>query len=76
MADQKHRSKLLVRANLMKIKSIQRPGTEAIRRTKSQHSKPKRDINNITNSPKKREHMVNRVSSYFPKVSRSATETV
>ena len=53
---------------------MQRSGTEAIR-TQIQPSKPKREITNITNSQKQREHMVNRVSSYFPKGGHSATET-
>ena len=49
-----------------KVKSIQRSGIEAIR-TQLQPSKHKREITNITNSQIQREHMVNRVSSYFPK---------
>ena len=47
---------------------MQRLGTEAIR-TQLQPSKPKREITIITNSQNtKRTYMVNRVSSYFPKV--------
>ena len=54
---------------------MQRSGTEAIR-TQIQHSKPKREIANITNSQNtKRTYMVNRMSSYFPKGRHSATET-
>ena len=54
---------------------MQRSGTKAIR-TQIQPSKPKREITNITNSQKyNREHMVNRMSSYFPQGGHSATET-
>ena len=55
-------------------KNMQRSGTEAIR-TQIQPSKPKREITKITNSQKKKEHMVNRLSSYFPKDGHSATQT-
>ena len=48
---------------------MQRSGTEAIR-TKIQPSKPNREI-----TKKYREHMVNRVSRYFPKGGHSATQT-
>ena len=49
--------------------------TEAIR-TQIEPSNPLWEITNITNSHNyKREHMVNRISSYFPKGSHSATET-
>ena len=53
---------------------MQRSGTETIR-TQIQPSKPKREITNITNSKNTKEHMVNRVSSDFPKGGHSATET-
>ena len=61
---------------MMEIKTMQRSGTEAIR-TQLQPSKPKREITNTVLKIVKiqREHMVNRVSSYFPKGGRSATET-
>ena len=52
---------------------MQRPGTEAIR-TQIQPSKPKREI--LTNGQNKKEHMVNRVSNYFPKGVYSATKTL
>ena len=58
----------------IRVKSMQRSGTEAIR-TQIQPFKPKREINNITYSQNTREHMVNRVSSCFPKGGHSATET-
>ena len=51
---------------VVKVKRMQRSGTEAIR-TQIQPLKTKREITNITNSQNTREHMVNRVSSYFPK---------
>ena len=57
---------------LVEVNSMQK--TEAIR-TQIQPSKPKREITNITNSEIQREHMFNRVSSYFPKGGHSATET-
>ena len=57
-----------------KQKRIQRSRIEAIK-TQSQPSKPKREITNIEIVKTQREHMVNRVSSYFPKGGRSATET-
>ena len=53
---------------------MQQSGTEAIT-TQIQLSKPKREITNITKNQNTREHMVNRVSSYFPKGGHSATET-
>ena len=54
---------------------MQRSRTDAIR-AQLQHSKPKREITNITNSQNtKRTYMVNRVSSFFPKGGHSATET-
>ena len=40
---------LHIEMNVMKVKSMQRSGTEAIR-TQLQPSKPKREITNITNS--------------------------
>ena len=55
------------------ISSMQRPGTEAIR-NQIQPSKTKREITKITNSQNEKEHMVNRVSSYFPKGGYSATK--
>ena len=58
----------------IKVKSMQRSGTKAIR-TQIQPSKPKRKIINIINSQIERDHVVNRVSSYFPKGGHSATET-
>ena len=51
--------------NITKVSGMQRSGTEGIR-ARIQPSKPKWDINNITTKIQK-EHMVNRVSSYFPK---------
>ena len=48
----------------VEVKSIQRPGTEAIR-TQIQPPKPKREITKITNSQIQREHMVNRVEAIF-----------
>ena len=54
---------------------MQRSGNEAIR-TQIQPSKPKQEITKITNSHNtQREHMVNRVSSYFSKGGHSATQT-
>ena len=61
-------------STMIKVKSAQRSGTEAIR-TQIQPSKPKREIINITYNKIQREHMVNRVGSYIPKGSHSATET-
>ena len=59
----------------LKVKFMQRSGTEAIR-TIIQPSKLKREITYITNSQNtKRKHMVNQVSSYFPKGGYSATAT-
>ena len=55
----------------LKVKSKQRSGTEAIR-TQIQPLKPKREITKLTNSQK---HMVNLLSSYFPKGGHSATES-
>ena len=52
---------------------MQRSETEAIR-TQIQPSKPKLEITNITNSQIQKEHMVNRVSSYFPKGGHSAID--
>ena len=52
---------------------MQRPGTEGIR-TQFQPSKPKREI--LSNSQNKKDYMVNRVSSYFPKGVYSATKTL
>ena len=49
---------------------MQRPGTGAIR-TQLPPSKAQREITKITNS----QHMVNRVSSSFPKVGHSPTKT-
>ena len=59
---------------LLEVKRMQRPGTEAIS-THIQPSKPKRNITSLTNSQIQREHMVNRVISYFPKGGHSATKT-
>ena len=56
-----------------KSKSVQRPGSEATR-TQVQPSKPKREITKIQ-IVIQREHMVNRMSSYFPKGGHSATPT-
>ena len=66
---------------------MQRSGTKAIR-TQIQPSKPKQKITKITNSQNtkrtygksnenlsQREHMVNQVSSCFPKGGHSATQT-
>ena len=53
---------------------MQRSRIEAIT-TQTQPSKPKREITNIQIVKIQREHMVNRVSSYFPKGGHSATET-
>ena len=53
---------------------MQRSGSEVIR-TQIHPSKPKREITNITYSQNTKEHMVNRVSSYFPKGGHLATET-
>ena len=55
---------------------MQRSGTEAIR-TQIQPSKPNpRERIKIANSQNtKKKHMVNRVSSYFPKGGHSATQT-
>ena len=53
---------------------MQRSGTEVIR-TQIQPSKPKREITYITIVKIQSGHMVNRVSSYFPKGGHSATET-
>ena len=52
---------------VFEVKCIQRSGTEAIK-TQIQPSKPKREITNILNCKIQREHIVNRVSSYIPKV--------
>ena len=52
---------------------MQRPGTEAIR-TQIQASKPKRETK-IQIVKIQKEHMVNRVSSYFQKDGHSATQT-
>ena len=53
---------------------MQRSGDEAIR-NQIQSSNPKREIPKNTNSQIQSEHMVNRVSSYFPKRGHSATQT-
>ena len=53
---------------------MQRSGTEAIRK-QLQPPKPKRVITNIKVVKIQREHMVNHVSSYFPKGGHSATRT-
>ena len=53
---------------------MKRSGNEVIR-TQIQHSKPKREITEITNSKTQREHMDNVVSSYFPTGGHSATQT-
>ena len=62
---------VLVNVLYAKAKSMQRSGTEAIR-YQIQPSKPKREIQIVKIQ---REHMVNRVISYFPKGGHSATET-
>ena len=54
---------------------MQRSVTEAIRTKLQPKKKTEREITNITNRHIQREHMVNRVSSYFPKRGHSATET-
>ena len=53
---------------------MQRSGTKAIR-TQIQQTKPKREITRITISQNTKEHMANRVSSYFPKGGHSETQT-
>ena len=57
--------------SIAKVKSMQRSGTEAIS-TQHQLSKPKREIIIVKIQ---REHMINRVSSVFPKGGHSATKT-
>ena len=57
-----------------KVKGMQRPGTEAIR-TQIQPSIPKREITKIKIVKIQREHMVNRMSSSFPKDGYPATQT-
>ena len=57
-----------------KVKSMQRPGKEAII-TQIQPSKPKREITKIANRQQQIKHMVNRVSSSFPKDGHSANPT-
>ena len=52
---------------------MQRLGSEAIR-TQIEPSKPKREMIKIINSIVQREHMDNRVSSYFPKGGHIATQ--
>ena len=66
---------VILRKKIPRIKenSMERSGNGAIR-TLSQPSKPKREITKITVKTQ-REHMVNRVSSYFPKGGHSATQT-
>ena len=51
---------------MKRVKGMQRSGTKAIR-TKIQSPKLKRQITNITIVKIRREHMINQVSSYFPK---------
>ena len=60
---------------ILKVKRMQRSGTEAIG-TQIKPLKPKRGNNKMTVKIQ-REHMVNQVSSYFPKGghSDSATKT-
>ena len=57
---------IMYRQRTIKVKSMQRSGTEAIR-TQIKPSKPKREVSKITNSQNTK-NMVNRVSSYFPNV--------
>ena len=59
---------------MQKVEHMQRSGTEAIR-TQIQPSKPKREITIITNGKIQRQQLVNRVSIYFSKGGRSATQT-
>ena len=60
---------------LTEVKGMQRPGTEATR-TQIQPSKSNVKRDNVKQIVKiQREHMVNRVSSYFPKGRHSATQT-
>ena len=58
----------------LKVRSMQRSGTKAIR-TQIQPSKPKLEITYIQLVKLQRKHVVNRISSYFPKDGHSATET-
>ena len=58
----------------LKVKSMQRSGTEAIR-TQRQSSKPKREITNITNSQNTKITYGQPSAQLFPKRRPIATET-
>ena len=68
-----HKHNVLTHMQNIKLKSMQRSGTKAIR-TQIQPSKPAREITKITNSQNTKRTYGQRVSSYFPKGGHSATQ--
>ena len=58
--------KIFIHVHLLKVKSMQRSGTETIK-TQIQPSKPKREITQITNSQNTKKTYGIRVSSFFQK---------